>query len=73
MAVGGLSPGRSWRSVGVQIVGSRLVLDDGSLDLDLSPESGSVFVQGSVAYDELSHTSAFDQPHVFKVLQLEST
>ena len=36
-------------------------------DIDLCPEKGFVYIQRTVAYSELSHTPAFDQPHVFKV------
>ncbi len=52
----------------VQVVKDRLVAENGkAADISLRPERGFVFVQGTVAYAELSHTPAFDQPHVFKV------
>ncbi len=51
----------------VQIVKEHLIVDNGKADIHLCPEKGFVFIQGTVAYSELSHTPAFDQPHVFKV------
>ena len=63
----GGEPGREWKSVPVQIVKDKLVVDNGKWEINLRPEKGSVYIHGAVAYSELSHTSAFDQPHVFKI------
>ena len=58
--------GRTWKTVGVQIVKDRLIVDGGK-KIKLNPDSGFVYIQSTVAYNELLHTSAYDQPHIFKI------
>ena len=60
------SNGRTWKTVGVQISKDRLIVDGGK-KINLNPDSGFVYIQSTVAYSELLHTSAYDQPHIFKI------
>lgn len=57
----------NWKEVAVQIVKNRLVINGGESSINLVPEKGFVFIQSTVAYNELLHTSAYEKPHVFKI------
>lgn len=44
-----------------------MIEGDSKSGIPLCPDSGFVFIQSTVAYSELLHSSAYDQPHIFKI------
>ncbi|QQP38217.1 Citron Rho-interacting kinase, partial [Caligus rogercresseyi] len=62
--------GKYWMSVHVRIHDDRLILKGEGMEtreINLMPSNGFVYIQSSVVYTELLHTTAYDQPHVFKI------
>ncbi|XP_040564011.1 citron Rho-interacting kinase [Lepeophtheirus salmonis] len=62
--------GKYWMSVHVKIVDDQLIIKGEGMEtkkIDLMPSNGFVYIQSSVVYTELLHTTAYDQPHVFKI------